>query len=66
MSAYECPLCHLEFEGELCHAACSFATGCTMVRCPRCSYEFVQDGFLVELFRRMFDRRPHRHASSSH
>lgn len=63
MNVYECPLCNLEFEGEACHAACSLSGGCAMVRCPRCSYEFVQDGSLASLVRRWFSRRKDTHAS---
>ena len=63
MNAYECPLCNLEFEGENCRAECGMSKGCTMVKCPRCSYEFVTDGSLANLFRRLIARRKD-HASS--
>ena len=54
---YECPLCNLEFEGANCHSSCPLATGCRMVRCPRCGYEFVNDGLLTGLFRRFIGGR---------
>ena len=63
MNAYECPLCNLEFEGENCRAKCGMSKGCTRVKCPRCSYEFVTDGSLANLFRRLIARRKD-HASS--
>lgn len=65
MNSYECPLCNLEFEGEACHSACGLSKGCAMVRCPRCNYEFVQDGSLASFFRRLISRRKDTHASSS-
>lgn len=49
---HDCPLCSLEFEYEVCHTTCPMARGCKMVRCPRCGYEFVEDGMLVSLIRR--------------
>ncbi|HUP61350.1 MAG TPA: hypothetical protein VNA69_13115 [Thermoanaerobaculia bacterium] len=52
-----CPLCALEFESASCPPSCPIARGCTMVRCPRCGYEFVEDGSLAALFRRIFQRR---------
>jgi hypothetical protein len=50
---YECPLCNLEFEEATCHSSCPFSNGCAMVRCPRCAYEFVQEGFIASIFRRL-------------
>jgi hypothetical protein len=61
---YECPLCNLEFEGENCRSACGMSKGCTMVKCPRCSYEFVTDGTLASFFRRLMTRRKD-HAANS-
>jgi hypothetical protein len=57
LNNYECPLCNLEFEGETCHSGCALGKGCAMVRCPRCNYEFVQDGSLSSFFRRFLSRR---------
>jgi len=50
---HECPLCALEFEYEVFHTTCPMARGCKMVRCPRCSYEFVEEGLLVSLLRKV-------------
>jgi hypothetical protein len=32
--------------------------GCTMVRCPRCGYEFVESGRFVDMLRRWIRRSP--------
>lgn len=53
---YDCPLCSLAFDGASCHGSCPMSRGCEMVRCPRCQYEFVEDGFLAGLFRRLVRR----------
>jgi rubredoxin len=53
---YECSLCGLEFDGASCHGSCPMSRGCEMVRCPRCGYEFVQDGFVAGLFRKLLKR----------
>lgn len=52
-----CSLCGLEFEGASCHSSCPMSSGCAMVRCPRCGYEFVEDGAVAKLLRRLFKRR---------
>ncbi|HEX7151995.1 MAG TPA: hypothetical protein VF618_10945 [Thermoanaerobaculia bacterium] len=61
---FECPLCSLEFEDAMCHSACPMGKGCAMVRCPRCQYEFVQDGSVSGWFKKLFSkkRRPEQHA----
>jgi len=53
---YECPLCSLEFEEAQCHSSCPFSNGCAMVRCPSCAYEFVQEGFIASIFRRLITK----------
>jgi hypothetical protein len=30
--------------------------GCRMIRCPRCAYEFVEEGVLVSLVRRFLPK----------
>lgn len=63
--SYECPLCGTDFEGVTCHSSCPMSSGCAMVRCPRCAYEFVPDGSLVAMIRRWI--RPRRSdAASTH
>ena len=54
---YECPLCGVDFIGALCHASCPISRGCAMVRCPRCAYEFVQEGSMVSFIRNLFGIR---------
>lgn len=58
LPTYVCPLCALDFAGRSCHLACPISRGCAMVRCPRCGYEFVEDGRVARWLRRMFGPRP--------
>ncbi|MEA2490509.1 MAG: hypothetical protein QOH21_2301 [Acidobacteriota bacterium] len=55
---YDCPLCGMDFTGAECRSACPMSRGCSMVRCPRCSYEFVESGRLVDMLRRWIRRAP--------
>jgi len=57
-TTYECPLCATDFEGAECHASCPMSRGCTMVRCPRCGYEFVESGRFADMLRRWIRRAP--------
>ncbi len=41
---HECPLCGTDFEESKCPSSCPMAHGCAMTRCPRCGYEFVENG----------------------
>ncbi len=52
--SHVCPLCSLDFNGAVCHSSCPFAKGCNMIRCPRCGFEFVEEGMMVSLVRRLF------------
>jgi Fe2+ transport system protein FeoA len=56
--AYECPLCGTDFTGALCHSSCPMSSGCAMVRCPHCSYEFVESGRFVDMLLRWIRRAP--------
>lgn len=58
MNTYECPLCGTDFTGSECHSSCPMAKGCTMVRCPRCAYEFVESGRIADMLRRWIRRAP--------
>jgi hypothetical protein len=62
---YACPLCALAFVGGVCQVACPMSRGCAMVRCPRCGYEFVEDGRVAGWLRRLFGRRPAAPAATS-
>lgn len=55
---HECPLCGTDFAGAECHSSCPISRGCSMVRCPRCSYEFVESGRFVDMLRRWIRRAP--------
>ncbi|MEO8378326.1 MAG: FeoA family protein [Acidobacteriota bacterium] len=55
---HECPLCGMDFTGAECHSSCPMSRGCAMVRCPRCNYEFVESGRLVDMLRRWIRRAP--------
>jgi Fe2+ transport system protein FeoA len=55
---FECPLCGTDFEGATCHSSCPMSSGCTMVRCPHCGYEFVESGKLIDMLRRWIRRAP--------
>ena len=57
---YECPLCGTDFAGAVCHSSCPMSKGCAMVRCPRCGYEFVESGRLLDMLRRWIRRGPRR------
>jgi len=57
---HECPLCSTDFSGEECHSSCPMARGCTMIRCPRCGYEFVESGRFIDMLRRWIRRAPAR------
>ena len=56
--SYECPLCSTDFETATCRSSCPMASGCAMVRCPRCGYEFVESGRIADLLRRWIRRGP--------
>lgn len=53
-TVYTCPLCRNTFSGTECHASCGMSAGCSMVRCPNCSYEFVEEGTIANLLRKVF------------
>lgn len=55
---HECPLCGMDFTGESCRPSCPMARGCSMVRCPRCGYEFVESGRFIDMLRRWIRRAP--------
>jgi hypothetical protein len=61
---YTCPLCRKQFAGADCHTSCGVSFGCTMVRCPNCSYEFVEEGAIANLLRKVFGLRPPTDGSS--
>lgn len=54
---YVCPLCSHPFHGAGCHAACVMSSGCAKVRCPQCAYEFVEEGTIANMLRKLFGLR---------
>jgi hypothetical protein len=60
----ECPMCRTDFEEAACHSSCPLSRGCAMVRCPRCGYEFVNDGYVSRLLTKLFRGRSHDSCSS--
>lgn len=57
MTNLQCPLCSTDFEAESCHGSCPMSRHCAMSRCPRCGYEFVTNGGVASLLRKLFQRR---------
>jgi hypothetical protein len=55
-ATHNCPLCGLDFSGEACHSSCPMSRGCRMVKCPRCSYEMVDEGIVANFVRGLIDR----------
>lgn len=53
-TTYTCPLCRNQFAGADCHSSCGMSAGCNMIRCPRCSYEFVEEGTIANMLRKVF------------
>jgi hypothetical protein len=64
LSIHECPLCSLQFEGEECQSCCPMSSGCTMIRCPGCQYEFVEKSTLVSFVKRLFSSSKHARAEA--
>ncbi len=56
---YTCPLCSHEFSGASCHSSCPMSRGCSMVMCPNCRYEFVEDSVVVDFVRSLIRRVRH-------
>lgn len=63
----KCPLCGFTFDrnDERCHAGCPLSAHCTIICCPNCGYQTVDDsrGFVGRMGRWMGRRRRHRHAA---
>ena len=57
----ECGMCGHSFtreEGAACQSGCPMASGCGMVTCPSCSYEFPLESKIVSLISSLVRRRP--------
>ncbi len=53
-----CPLCGFEFEklDTLCAHGCPLGRFCSLIRCPSCSYEFLETPRRVPWFKRLFGK----------
>lgn len=54
-----CPLCNNEFDSEHqnCHTACTFNKGCSMIKCPYCDYEFVEESKTINFLKSLLTRK---------
>ncbi len=59
MTIHECPMCATDFDGNTCPSNCPMATGCNMVRCPRCGHEFVDEGMVASFVKNLLERIKH-------
>ena len=54
---HHCPLCGFEFVGaDGCPTSCPMSTGCGMVKCPNCRYEYVVRSRTVDAIRSLLAR----------
>lgn len=64
----DCSMCGHSFtrgEGAACRSGCPMASGCGMVTCPSCGYEFPSESKLVSLVVNLVRRRGRRAAEAS-
>ena len=54
-----CPLCGAEYTyAEMaCHSGCPFNKGCNILCCPHCGYEYIEESYIVNLFRKIFGKK---------
>jgi uncharacterized C2H2 Zn-finger protein len=61
-TVFVCSLCGNRFShGGLVCGTCPMETGCALVRCPNCGFQFPRSSSVVEFFRRLvarFRRKP--------
>jgi ribosomal protein L37E len=55
---FVCTLCGDRFShgGQVC-GSCPIASGCDLVRCPSCGFQFPRRSRLADWFQRLFRRR---------
>lgn len=52
----KCALCGKEFEpSATACASCPMHSGCDLIRCPNCRYEFPKESKIVGFFSNLFD-----------
>jgi rubredoxin len=68
MTMIDCSMCGHSFtrqEGAACQGGCPMASGCGMVTCPSCGYEFPPESKLVTLVSNLLRRSlPERKSAS--
>jgi DNA-directed RNA polymerase subunit RPC12/RpoP len=56
-TVFVCALCGNRFShGGLVCGTCPMETGCALVRCPNCGFQFPRSSHIVDFFRRLFGR----------
>lgn len=56
-TVFECGLCGLRFtHGDLVCAGCALGSGCLLVKCPGCGFQFPRGSQTLSLARRLFAR----------
>ncbi|QQR80805.1 MAG: hypothetical protein IPJ69_01170 [Deltaproteobacteria bacterium] len=48
-----CPLCQHQVDDRAACHGCGLTTHCTMIKCPNCQYEFVQESRVVSFFKKI-------------
>jgi hypothetical protein len=64
----DCSMCGHSFtyaEGAACRSGCPMASGCGMVTCPSCGYEFPRESKLLTLLTNLVRGRGQRAAEAS-
>ena len=54
----KCPLCGYEFDekNSECHKECPLNKECSMVCCPSCHYQFVNESKTVNFIKKLFQK----------
>jgi hypothetical protein len=48
-----CPLCQHQFDESNACKGCGIVKGCTLIKCPNCGYEFVEESKTLSLIKRI-------------
>ena len=53
-----CPLCSFQFDGaQAACGGCPMFSGCSMLKCPNCQYEFPMESKIVSWLQKIFKKR---------
>lgn len=53
----QCPLCGWGFTpSHACESSCPMGEGCGMIKCPNCSYEFVERSRVADAVKALVER----------